>query len=238
MLHTMPERDRTLGTRLRLLRERLAFTRKQAAEAVGVSPHTIVNWELGRSRPGVEEFDSLLRLFGVSMDAMLGRTPPPGNRVTVGEATPGLQHAPLPPGAFRPTTLALLPVYGHIRGGSPALLSSDIVDRYAVDAERVRADQHFVLRVSGDSMDGGPRPIADGDLVIVHQQDTCEEHDTAVVTVGDEGGTLKHVRMLDGGQVMLYGANCAYTPTIHPAEEVRVWGIVVESVRDHRRRRG
>ena len=237
MLHVMPERDPTLGARLRLLRERLTFTRQQVADDLGVTLSTIANWELGRSRPGVEEFDALTRLFGVSMDAMMGRTPTP-HRVSVGSASPGLeQPTSLPPGAYRPTTLALLPVYGTVRGGSLALLSSDIVDRYAVDAERIRAEEHFVLRVSGDSMDGGLRPIADGDLVVVHQQETCEESDVAVVTVGDEGGTLKHVRQLDG-QVMLYGENPTHTPTIHPAEEVRVWGVVVESVRDFRRRRG
>jgi repressor LexA len=185
----------------------------------------------------VEEFDALTRLFGVSMDAMMGRSPHP-HRVGVGSASPGLeQPASLPPGAYRPTTLALLPVYGTVRGGSLALLSSDIVDRYAVDAERIRAEEHFVLRVSGDSMDGGLRPIADGDLVIVRHQDTCEESDVAVVTVGDEGGTLKHVRQL-GEQVMLYGDNCAHRPIICPSGDVRIWGVVVESVRDFRRRRG
>ena len=66
----------------------------------------------------------------------------------------------------------------------------DTRERLAVDASvDLDPERHFVVRASGDSMDGGDRPIRDGDLVL------CEW-----LTVGTPEAVEGQAVLLSGGQ--------------------------------------
>jgi len=90
-----------------------------------------------------------------------------------------------------------------------------------------RADEHFVLRVAGDSMiDEG---IHDGDWVVVERRDSARPGEMVVALVGDEV-TLKRF-FPEGSQIRLQPANPAMAPLRFPAGDVRVQGIVVGLMR-------
>ena len=57
--------------RIRQLRETRRMTQKQLGEVVGKSLHAVSKWETGRNQPSQEDWLTMCRFFGVSMDYML-----------------------------------------------------------------------------------------------------------------------------------------------------------------------
>ena len=54
----------TLGEHVRKRRLDLRLTQKQAAERLGVSPWTVLNWEKGRTEPPIESMPAIIRFLG------------------------------------------------------------------------------------------------------------------------------------------------------------------------------
>ena len=78
--------------------------------------------------------------------------------------------------------------------------------------------RHFVVRASGDSMDGGATPIKDGDLILCEwlRAATADQVEGNIVLVqGPEGAALKSPRRRDGGWV-LESVNTKYAPLTVP----------------------
>jgi transcriptional regulator with XRE-family HTH domain len=61
-----------LGTRIAELRRVQNITQVQLAEALGVSQQTVNAYEVGRRRMPVSSVPTLARLFGVSVEELLG----------------------------------------------------------------------------------------------------------------------------------------------------------------------
>jgi len=61
-----------LGTRIAELRRVQNITQVQLAEALGVSQQTVKAYEVGRRRMPVSSVPTLARLFGVSVEELLG----------------------------------------------------------------------------------------------------------------------------------------------------------------------
>lgn len=57
---------------LRTLRERQGMTQEQLADKVLVTRQAVSRWETGETVPGVETLKLLSRLFGVSINTLLG----------------------------------------------------------------------------------------------------------------------------------------------------------------------
>lgn len=57
---------------LRKVREDAGMTREQACERMGVHYNTLKNWELGATEPKATELASLAKLYGVSVEALMG----------------------------------------------------------------------------------------------------------------------------------------------------------------------
>jgi transcriptional regulator with XRE-family HTH domain len=69
-----------IGTRIKRARERLRWTQRRLAEAVGVSQKTIDNWENGRTEPK-SAIGALEDVLGVRLDGTPGipeEAPTPG----------------------------------------------------------------------------------------------------------------------------------------------------------------
>lgn len=121
-----------------------------------------------------------------------------------------------------------LPFFGIIAAGRPveAVAGNDIVavpDHLLGD----RGNDHFVLKVVGDSMiDEG---IHDGDLVVVSRREVATTGEMVVALVGDEA-TLKRFYP-EGPQIRLQPANARMQPILVPASDVKVQGIVVGLMR-------
>jgi transcriptional regulator with XRE-family HTH domain len=86
----MRKKDRPpLGLRLTELRQAAGLTQIQLAEKLGVHPSNIGFWELSGTPPRGEVLPKMAHTLGVSVDALLGVTPPKPKR----QAAKGrLQH--------------------------------------------------------------------------------------------------------------------------------------------------
>ena len=89
--------------------------------------------------------------------------------------------------AFSRYTESQIPVVGTVRAGYGALaFEEDYGKEYACVKD---PENYFFLVVKGDSME--PR-ISDGDLALVHRQNTLDNGDLGVLVYGADGeGTLK-----------------------------------------------
>jgi repressor LexA len=122
-----------------------------------------------------------------------------------------------------------VPLIGRIAAGAPVLASEQVEDYVSVPADFVRSGEHFALRVTGDSMIQAG--ILDGDMVVVHAQDTADDGDiVAAVLPGpaEDEATVKRLGH-DGPRVILIPEN----PTMSPFEMIagRIAGRVVAVLR-------
>jgi repressor LexA len=132
--------------------------------------------------------------------------------------------------------LLQVPVLGHIAAGTPI----GVVGSEATNPEDViemaggllgDPENLFALRVRGNSMIDAS--VLDGDIVILHQQDTADDGDmVAAWIIDDEETTLKYLYR-EGANIRLQPANPnpEYQPIIKPANKVRINGKVVSVIR-------
>ncbi len=117
-----------------------------------------------------------------------------------------------------------IPVVGHVAAGAPILAQECIEDYITFQVDNPR-DQHFALRVRGESMkDAGILP---DDLVVVHPQDSVRNGDIVVAMFEDEA-TVKTYRRLDG-KVWLLPENEDFEPI--DGEFAQIIGRVVAVIR-------
>ena len=123
---------------------------------------------------------------------------------------------------------AELPFLGRIAAGRPieAVTGGDslTVPRLLYGDQ---TQDHYMLRVAGDSMIG--EGIHDGDWVVVERRDRAHTGEMVVALVGDEA-TLKRFYP-EGDQIRLQPSNPAMSPLRYPASDVQVQGIVVGLMR-------
>ncbi len=121
-----------------------------------------------------------------------------------------------------------VPFFGLIAAGRPieAVAGTERV-RVPPQLMEGRIDEHFVLRVTGDSMlDEG---IHDGDFVVVQQRSEAATGDMIVALVGDEA-TLKRYYP-EGDRVRLQPSAAHMEPIWVSARDLKVQGIVVGLMR-------
>ena len=61
-----------IAENLREMRRKMNMTQADVAEAVFVAPQTVSKWEKGETTPDIEMLPALARMFGISIDALLG----------------------------------------------------------------------------------------------------------------------------------------------------------------------
>jgi repressor LexA len=121
-----------------------------------------------------------------------------------------------------------VPFYGLIAAGRPIeTLPGDDQIRVPRHLLASGARDHYVLRVTGDSMI--EEGIHDGDLVVVQQRDDADAG-AMVVALVEEEATLKRF-FPEGDRVRLQPANHQMEPIWVPAESVRIQGVVVGLMR-------
>lgn len=122
-----------------------------------------------------------------------------------------------------------LPLLGTVAAGAPIEAVED-QESLPVPAELVRPGRdHFVLRVSGQSMID--EQIRDGDYIVVAAQETARDGETVVALVDDEAATVKKLYREAGDRVRLQPANAEMDPIVAPGNRVRVRGVVVGLIR-------
>lgn len=123
-----------------------------------------------------------------------------------------------------------LPFLGRIAAGRPieAVVGDETLTVPAA-LFGARLDDHFVLRVAGESMIG--EGIHDGDWVVVERRERAQPGEMVVALLGDEV-TLKRLYP-EGAVVRLQPSNPAMEPLRVPAADLRIQGIVVGLMRKY-----
>ena len=78
--------ETTLGKRIVQNRKRLAMTQDQLAEQLGVTAQAVSKWENDQSCPDIGMLPNLAEIFGISTDALLGRTSPAPTYIDTAES--------------------------------------------------------------------------------------------------------------------------------------------------------
>jgi repressor LexA len=132
----------------------------------------------------------------------------------------------------RPTASSgvAVPLVGRIAAGAPVLADQHVEEYLTVPATFAGEEEHFAVRVSGDSMvDAG---ILDGDVVIVRRQDVAEEGAIVAALIpgpAEDEATVKRLKRR-GSRITLVPEN----PTMEPfdlPQGGRILGQVVSVLR-------
>ena len=194
--------------RLKEARKAKRYSQAEVSKMLGVTQQAVGKWETGRSTPDPQTVARLAEILDTPSDVLLGLRKEPGVSAAVGR------------NAFSRYTESQIPVVGTVRAGYGALaFEEDYGKEYA----------YFFLVVKGDSME--PR-ISDGDLALVHRQNTLDNGDLGVLVYGADGeGTLKKY-IQRGNSVVLQPFNPAYDEMVIKGEELDhlyIAGKVVET---------
>lgn len=201
--------------RLKLARKAKKLSQAEVSHILGISQQAVGKWETGRSTPDPQTVAQLAEILGTTTDMLLGL------------ANPGPEVDAASKRFFGGYDQYPIPVVGTVKAGYGALAFEE---DYGTEYARVKDPQsYFFLVVKGDSME--PR-ISDGDLALVHRQNTLENGDLGVIVYGSDGdGTLKRY-LQRGNSVVLQPFNSAYGELVIRGEELNnlyIAGKVVET---------
>ena len=120
-------------------------------------------------------------------------------------------------------------VLGSIAAGTPIEAIQQEVDRIEIPEDLKKSDDHFGLKVKGDSMiEAG---ICDGDTVIVKKVNNADNGEIAVVLIDEQEATLKRIRK-KGNTIALEAANKNYDTKIYAANRIKIQGKLVSLYRN------
>ncbi|MDX6197222.1 MAG: repressor LexA [Actinomycetota bacterium] len=120
---------------------------------------------------------------------------------------------------------AYVPVVGRIAAGGPILAEQAVEEVFPLPRELVGTGTLFLLKVVGDSMIDAA--IADGDWVVVRQQQSADNGDIVAAMIDGEA-TVKTFKKRDG-HVWLLPHNPNYAPI--PGDDATILGRVVTVLR-------
>lgn len=192
---------------LKSARKAAGMTQAEVARIVGITQNGYSYWENGKAKIDNESLAKLSRIFGVSIDYLIG----------VDDSLDGK--------AIR------IPVLGSVPAGVPLEAIEDIVDWEDIPKSMATGGrEYFALQVKGDSMWPDYLP---GDTVIVRKQPTCQSGEDCVVYVNGYEATLKQVRLNDDHSLTIVPRNQSYPPRTYSPEEIEslpvsIAGVVVE----------
>jgi repressor LexA len=118
-----------------------------------------------------------------------------------------------------------VPLVGRIAAGIPILAEEQVEDVFPLPRQLVGDGTLFLLKVAGDSMINAA--IADGDWVVVRQQEDAENGEIVAAMVENEA-TVKTLKRSDG-HAWLMPHNPAYTPIL--GDDAAILGKVVAVLR-------
>lgn len=145
----------------------------------------------------------------------------PGKTRALQLSGPGVSNPPAPAEETR------IPLLGHVAAGQPILAQECVEDYVTFDVGRHLAQEHFALRVRGESMLGAG--ILPGDVIIVHSQPTARKGEIVVALLEDEA-TVKTYSP-KGGHIWLLPENPDYEPI--NGDHCQILGKVVGLIRSY-----
>lgn len=175
---------------LKLLRKERKLTLKELANTIGIAESTLSLYENGKRKPDFETLNKFAEYFHVSVDFLLGRS------VT--------RNIPDYKNVYPLDAPIKLPLYGDISAGQPICTSQSPSDEWVYEDSMYGDGNHFVLRVSGKSMEP---EIKDGSLAIIRSQDYANKGQIVACCIDGDSATLKRYFPQSDGSVLLHADN-------------------------------
>ncbi|RKI38170.1 XRE family transcriptional regulator [bacterium D16-51] len=205
---------------LELLEEKGVKTAAVAKET-NIHPSTFSDWKKGKSSPKLDKLHKIADYFGVNVDWISGKS---DFKTFDDFALIQSQVQEYEEGSFR------IPVLGEVAAGEPIFVQEHYIGYENVPTATAKRGHLFGLIIKGNSM--SPR-IAEGDTVIVRQQDDAETGDIVIVSVNGEYATCKRLMKYAEG-ISLISFNPEYKPITFTNEEietipVKIIGKVIEN---------
>ena len=185
----------------------------RVAKETGIPPSTFSDWKNGRSSPKADKMKKIADYFGVTLDSLLEDAVPfPANVSGYSEVRARKE----------------VPIIGEIRAGSPIITNETLLGTELADVDD--AEEHFFLKVCGDSMKNVG--IIDGSLVLFRKQQYADDGDIVACLVGGDSATVKRFSRVKR-TVYLLPENESYSPIKLTAEdfesgEARILGVALE----------
>lgn len=120
-----------------------------------------------------------------------------------------------------------IPILGRVAAGTPIMAAENHEGSLTLDANLIKNQKSFALRVHGDSMMNAG--ILDGDLVVVRLQQGADNGDIVVALMDEEVTVKRFYREMD--TIRLQPENPAMAPIY--STEVEICGKVIALVRPH-----
>lgn len=233
--------EKDLGQTLRELRNRFGYMQTEVAQLLQERgcpclKSSVSRWELGRTKPSVEQFVALCEIYHVSDVAAtfrFGRMPSIDDalneegRKKVAEYRELLissgRYAPQETSVMFPASTRRAPFFENVASAGPgAFLDGEAYELIEVGPE-VPASANFGLRICGDSMEPACR---DGDSIWVHQQPVLEDGDLGLFIYNGQSYMKQFSKSAAG--VRLVSLNPAYKPMLcTEGDELIIMGKVV-----------
>ena len=184
-------------------RQKSGLTQKEVSAKTGIPLGTIRRWEQGQNDPDLNSLIQLIKLYGVSLDAILEMGITGDNSVNCNRNS-RMTSVPLLSGI---TATASIEV---INSDETYDIPSDIYDRYP---------QAFLLKVVGDSMN---RVLPNGCYALVNPcQEASKPMKAYAVCVNGFDATIKRVKPLSNGYELIPDSiDPTYRPQIFDFNEI------------------
>lgn len=166
----------SFGNNLKKIRQEHDMTQEDLAKRINTSRSNIANYENDKNMPSIEILNKLSEILNCSTDYLLGKSDARNNTSNIDESD---------------KKFYMCPVYGQISAGQPNWAEECIEGRLPIDPDFmgiVNPEEHFFLRVNGESMN---KVIRNGAFALIHKQDVVEDGEIAVVLVNGYDATLK-----------------------------------------------
>ena len=174
---------------IKIYRKRAGYSQKEVAQELHVTQGAVSSWEAGRWEPDQQNLSALADLFGVTVDALLGRITPIESVSRPIEEVPELQ----------PEDEVMIPLVASLRCGygtsgepfsyiKPVPIPASYVRRWGEGLQAIIA--------VGESMSP---TIVPGDLLICRPTDEWQNGNVVSVNADDSDMIKRIYRTSDGG---------------------------------------
>ena len=199
----------TIGDRIRIRREELGMTQLELAEKAGFKSKTSINKiEKGAQALKQSKIKAVAEALRIRPSDLMGWR----------------DEEQVMPDVI-PIEKKKFPLLGDVACGVPRFADQQI-ELYVEHGTDIPAD--FCVRAKGDSMINAR--INDGDIVFVRKQSMVDNHDIAVVLIGDDA-TLKRVFYYpEQHKLVLQAENPDFEPFVFVGEELQNIQILGKAV--------
>ncbi|WP_340689820.1 XRE family transcriptional regulator [Hydrogenobacter thermophilus] len=197
------EMGRSIGERIRRVREEKGLSQKEFGEAIGKSWRTILRYESGQSVPDEATLIAISRTFGVSLEWLKYGT---GDMWLKSEEVIQAE-------------LIAVPVITSVGAGGFVYTP----DHVLVERSKIKAKSLVAFKVEGDSMEP---TIMRGEFVFIEEATEAEDNKVYLIACEEDNGLkVRRLRKIEG-KWWLFCDNPAYPPEALK-EECKIVGRVV-----------